>query len=112
MRSGGSGGENCWSLAQATLKDSPVIKTTSIKTLKSACIAVLLLSINNLQTRLSQVRQPDCACSNPVLGTSFTKFNPAPDNLTVGNGMDTMRQTGKNHDSLTNTISFAASRAL
>jgi len=25
-----------------------------------------------------------------VLGTSFAKFNPAPDTLTVGNGMDNM----------------------
>jgi hypothetical protein len=48
VMSGGSGGENCWSLAQAALQASPVIKNTSIKTLKSACIVVILLSFNNL----------------------------------------------------------------
>jgi hypothetical protein len=45
---GGSGGENCWALTEAALKASPDIKTTSIKTLKSACMVVLLLSFNNL----------------------------------------------------------------
>jgi len=29
-------------------------------------------------------------CPNLVLGTSFTKFNPAPDTLAVGSGMDNM----------------------
>jgi hypothetical protein len=45
---GGSGGENCWALTEGALNASPVIKTTSIKTLKSACIVVLLLSSKNL----------------------------------------------------------------
>jgi hypothetical protein len=45
---GGSGGENCWALTEVALKVSPVIKTTSIKILKSACMVVLLWSFNNL----------------------------------------------------------------
>jgi hypothetical protein len=61
-----------------------------------------------------------CRCSNSVFGISFTKFNPAPNTLTLLSGMDNMdnrivafhmewcirmvRQPGKNPHSLTSTI--------
>jgi len=40
VKPGGSGGENCWYLAQAALQASPVTKTTSIKTLKRLALCI------------------------------------------------------------------------
>ena len=59
------------------------MKNTSIKTLKSACMVLLLLSIKQpLDSSIRKGGSLGCACPN-LVGTSFIQFNPAPDTLNV-----------------------------